>query len=285
LSTAAAMARFALVLGVAVLLFAPTSNAFAPSGMAGLRLKSSAAVSRRAATTAPKMSLDALEGAAQLLAVAQNVPFVDEVTGDPQGFTAPVNHFASVIGLWVLFALPVWSAAYKQAGCDTPEWFGISQVAEDAPGIGLIAKAAPEYDGPTFREGLEYVFSFVWKPPILIAWKPRADLDREAMDPARDTVVSSLYKSFGGATDKTAIYDEEDQLLIISEIEELPETPLGKRRNAIAEKNGWFQGNPSFGKSLLEFSEETRKGKRDSGTVAISVEELQALRAQAAMRK
>ena len=57
-----------------------------------------------------------------------------------------------VIGLWVLFALPVWSAAYKQAGCDTPEWFGISQVAEDAPGIGLIAKAAPEYDGPSFRE-------------------------------------------------------------------------------------------------------------------------------------
>ena len=59
---------------------------------------------------------------------------------------------SQVIGLWVLFALPVWSAAYKQAGCDTPEWFGISQVAEDAPGIGLIAKAAPEYDGPTFRE-------------------------------------------------------------------------------------------------------------------------------------
>jgi len=67
-------------------------------------------------------------------------------------------------------------------------------------------------------QGLEYVFSFVWKPPILIAWKPRADLDREAMDPARDTVVSTLYKSFGGATDKTAIYDEEDQLLIISEM-------------------------------------------------------------------
>jgi hypothetical protein len=43
-------------------------------------------------------------------------------------------------------------------------------------------------------QGLEYVFSFVWKPPILIAWKPRADLDRDAMDPARDTVVSSLYK-------------------------------------------------------------------------------------------
>ena len=61
-----------------------------------------------------------------------------------------------VIGLWVLFALPVWSAAYKQAGCDTPSWFGISQVAEDAPGIGLVAKAAPVYDGPSFRE--------VWRP-------------------------------------------------------------------------------------------------------------------------
>lgn len=279
------MVRSSLVLGGAVLLFAPTSNAFAPSGMAGLRLKSGAAVSRRAAATSPKMSLDALEGAAQLLAVAQNVPFVDEVTGDPQGFTAPVNHFASVIGLWVAFALPVWSAAYKQAGCDTPDWFGISQVAEDAPGIGLIAKAAPAYDGPSFREGLDYVFSFVWKPPILIAWKPRADLDREAMDPARDTVVSSLYKSFGGATDKQAIYDEEDQLLILADIEEIPETPLGKRRDAIAEANGWFQGNPSFGKSLLEYSEETRKGKRDSGTVAISVEELQKLRAEAAKRK
>jgi len=140
-----------------------------------------------------------------------------------------------VIGLWVLFALPVWSAAYKQAGCDTPEWFGISQVAEDAPGIGLIAKAAPAYDGPSFREvspcldsrfctgtifwhnlaardsvsdgviwceqGVEYVFSFVWKPPILIAWKPRADLDRDAMDPARDTVVSSLYKVCSLAAD------------------------------------------------------------------------------------
>jgi len=229
------------------------------------------------------MSLEALDGAVQLIATAQNVPFVDEVTGDPQGFTAPLNHFASVIGLWVLFALPVWSAAYKQAGCDTPTWFGISQVG-DAPGIGLVAKAAPEYDGPSFREGIEYVFSFVWKPPILIAWKPRADLDRDAMDPARDTVVSSLYKSFGGATDKQAIYDEEDQLLILSDIEELPETPLGARRNAIAEANGWFSGNPSFGKSLLEYSEETRKGKRDTGTVAISVEELQKLRAEAARR-
>jgi hypothetical protein len=270
-----------VVVGLAVVAYA---SAFAPGAMTGLRLKSAPAVSRRAAT-APKMSLDAIEGAQQLLAVAQNVPFVDEVTGEPQGFTAPLNHFASVIGLWVLFALPVWSAAYKQAGCDTPSWFGISQVAEDAPGIGLVAKAAPVYDGPSFREGLEYVFSFVWKPPILIAWKPRADLDRDAMDPARDTVVSSLYKSFGGALDKTAVYDEEDHLLILSDIEVLPETPLGARRNAIAERNGWFSGNPSFGKSLLEYSEETRKGKRDTGTVAISVEELQTLRAEAAKRK
>merc|ERR1719183_2287070 len=77
------------------------ASAFAPGAMTGLRLKSAAAVSRRPATS-PKMSLDAIEGAQQLLAVAQNVPFVDEVTGEAQGFTAPLNHFASVIGLWVL---------------------------------------------------------------------------------------------------------------------------------------------------------------------------------------
>ena len=47
---------------------------------------------------------------------------------------------------------------------------------------------------PTAAEGLTYVHSFLWKPPILIAWKPRADLDRAAMDPARETVVSSIYK-------------------------------------------------------------------------------------------
>ena len=67
--------------------------------------------------------------------------------------------------------------------------------------------------------------------------------------------------------------------------EELPATPLGIRREKIAEANGWFSGNPSFGKSLLEYSEETRKGKRDTGTVAISVEELQKLRAEAARKK
>jgi len=67
--------------------------------------------------------------------------------------------------------------------------------------------------------------------------------------------------------------------------EQLPATPLGLRREKIAEASGWFSGNPSFGKSLLEYSEETRKGKRDTGTVAISIEELQKLRAEAARKK
>ena len=77
------------------------ASAFAPGAMTGLRLKSAAAVSRRPATS-PKMSLDAIEGAQQLLAVAQNVPFVDEVTGEAQGFTAPLNHFASVSALEII---------------------------------------------------------------------------------------------------------------------------------------------------------------------------------------
>jgi len=229
--------------------------------------------------------MEGVEGAQMLLSAVQNVPFVDELTGEPQGFTAPVNHFISVISLWVLFALPVWSAAYKQAGAQNPEWLGVSQVLDDVPGIGRVAKAAPEYDGPTFSEGLAYVFSFLWKPPILIAWRPREDLDQAAMDPARDTVVSKLYKGLGGASDKATVYDEEDQLLIISDIEELAPTPLGLRREKIAEAAGWYSGNPAFGKSLLEFSEETRKGKRDTGTVAISIAELQQLRAEAAKRK
>ncbi len=67
--------------------------------------------------------------------------------------------------------------------------------------------------------------------------------------------------------------------------EELAPTPLGLRREKIAEAAGWYSGNPAFGKSLLEFSEETRKGKRDTGTVAISIAELQQLRAEAAKRK
>lgn len=59
---------------------------------------------------------------------------------------------AQVISLWLLFSLPVWSAAYKQAGADTLDWIGISQVSEDVPGLGAYAKYTPDYDGPTFRE-------------------------------------------------------------------------------------------------------------------------------------
>eukprot|EP00286_Rhodomonas_abbreviata_P009787 CAMPEP_0181343496 /NCGR_PEP_ID=MMETSP1101-20121128/31617_1 /TAXON_ID=46948 /ORGANISM="Rhodomonas abbreviata, Strain Caron Lab Isolate" /LENGTH=309 /DNA_ID=CAMNT_0023455129 /DNA_START=15 /DNA_END=941 /DNA_ORIENTATION=+ len=227
------------------------------------------------------------EGAQTLLSVLDTVPFVDEVTGEAQGFTAPVNHFASVIGLWVLFALPVWSAAYKQAGCDTPDWFGVSQVSEDAPGIGMLAKASPEYQGPSFREGLEYVFSFLWKPPILIAWKPRTDLDRESMDPSRDTVVSSLYKGLGGALDKTAVYDEEDQLLILSDIVTFEETDLGRRREKQALASGNLAEDTNFGRSLIEISERTRKGSSKSfseKTVNIAADELAALRAAAASK-
>ncbi|EKX54836.1 hypothetical protein GUITHDRAFT_149878 [Guillardia theta CCMP2712] len=189
-------------------------EAFAPTALPAScgRLARAGAVCRsRPAAGGLRMSAE-IEGAQNLLSALNTVPFVDEITGEPQGFTAPISHFGSVIGLWVLFALPVWSAAYKQAGCDTPSWFGVSQVSEEAPGIGAVAKAAPAYDGPSFREGLEYVLSFLWKPPILIAWRPRSDLDRDSMDPARDTVVSSLYKSLGGALDKTAVYDEEDQV-------------------------------------------------------------------------
>ena len=55
-----------------------------------------------------------------------------------------------MIGLWALFALPVWSAAYKQAGAQNPEWTGASHVREDIPGLGLVTRAAPEWDGPSF---------------------------------------------------------------------------------------------------------------------------------------
>jgi hypothetical protein len=272
---------------VIVLACAGTAAAFAP-GAPALGLRSTAQVSRRAtASVGPKMMADpsVISDAIQHLSTMETIPFIDEVTGDPVGFTAPVNHFGSVIGLWVLFSLPVWAGAYKQAGGQNPEWFGISHVAEDAPGLGLISRAAPDYNGPNFREGLEYVLSFAWKPPILIAWKPRADLDSEFMDPARDTVVSSLYKTFGGSSDKGAYYDEEDQLFIRSDIELFPETPLGKRREALGQAAGWYDGNPAFGKSLLEFAEETRKGKgKQFGTVTISAEELKKLRAEAAKK-
>ncbi len=44
------------------------------------------------------------------------------------------------------------------------------------------------------------------------------DLDRATMDPSRETVVSGIYKGLGGALDKSAVYDEEDQLLILSDL-------------------------------------------------------------------
>jgi len=272
---------------VGVLALAAGAAAFAPTAIPTARVALRSASTRKAAV-GPKMAMDvssALEGAQYLTAAVANVPFVDEITGEAQGFTAPLNHFASVISLWLLFSLPVWSAAYKQAGATTDAFVGVSQVIEGTPGLGRVAKYTPDYNGPTFREGLEYVLSFAWKPPILIAWKPRTDLDRAMMDPARDTVVSSLYKGLGGALDKTAVYDEEDQLLILSDMESFPETELGKRRAAVAEANGWYTGNPAFGKSLIEYSEETKKGKKDFGTVSISAKELAALRAEAAKKK
>jgi hypothetical protein len=266
------------------------AEAFAPSGVAptSSRLALRASTARKSGLVGPKMmDASSIADGVQLIAAngVANVPFVDEVTGEGLGFTSPLSHFESVIGLWVLFSLPVWSAAYKKVGGDTPDWFGVSQVTEDAPGIGAFPRYAPAYDGPSFSEGLTYVLSFLWKPPILIAWKPRADLDRAAMDPARETVVSSIYKGFGGALDKTAVYDEEDQLLILSDIETFPETELGRRREKIAEASGLYSGNPSFGKSLIEYSEETKKGKKDFGTVTISAAELAALRAEAAKKK
>lgn len=88
-----------------------------------------------------------------------------------------------------LFALPVWSAAYKQAGLGEGDWSGVSQVdiypfcccsgsgvipreygllmfqfdisplrlshmqtLLEAPGVGKVAKYTPAYDGPSFRE-------------------------------------------------------------------------------------------------------------------------------------
>jgi hypothetical protein len=266
------------------------AEAFAPGAMStGSRLSLRQPSARKPMAVGPQM-LDVstiADGAAYLTSAAgvANVPFVDEITGEPQGFTAPLNHFGSVIGLWALFSLPVWSAAYKKAGGQSFDWRGISQVTEDAPGIGAFPRYTPAYDGPSFSEGLAYVFSFLWKPPILILWKPRTDLDLATMDPTRETVVSSLYKGFGGALDKDAYYDEEDQLLILSDIVTFPETELGKRREKVAMENGWYQGNPSFGKSLIEYSEETKKGQKDFGTVTISAAELAALRAEAAKQK
>ena len=93
---------FALAVAVA-----PTADAFtSPSSMmvsSKARLNAAASARMRPAVrkSGVKMSAEAFEGAQAVLSAVQNVPFVDELTGEPQGFTAPLNHFASVLSLWV----------------------------------------------------------------------------------------------------------------------------------------------------------------------------------------
>ena len=82
-----------------VLAAAGTAAAFAPSAVPAIGLRSTAQVSRRAtASVGPKMVADpsVISDAIQHLSTMETIPFIDEVTGDPQGFTAPVNHFGSV---------------------------------------------------------------------------------------------------------------------------------------------------------------------------------------------
>lgn len=91
------MARVATVVCLALVAGA---HAFAPAGMVpGARLSLRKATSARSVTAMPKMSIDVnqiADGAQTLLAAVPNVPFVDEITGEPQGFTAPIVHFGSV---------------------------------------------------------------------------------------------------------------------------------------------------------------------------------------------
>ncbi len=51
------------------------------------------------------MALEGIEAAQYILGAVPNVPFVDEITGEPQGFTAPLTHFGSVISVWVSVSL------------------------------------------------------------------------------------------------------------------------------------------------------------------------------------
>jgi hypothetical protein len=85
-------------------------------------------------------------------AVSQRLACVGWIGGPLTQFFWLVVCCDQVIGLWVLFSLPVWSAAYKKVGGDTPDWFGVSQVTQDAPGIGAFPRYAPAYDGPSFCE-------------------------------------------------------------------------------------------------------------------------------------
>lgn len=82
-----------------VLACAGTAAAFAPGAVPALGLRSTAQVTRRAtASVGPKMLADpsVISDAIQHLSTMETIPFIDEVTGDPVGFTAPVNHFGSV---------------------------------------------------------------------------------------------------------------------------------------------------------------------------------------------
>jgi hypothetical protein len=76
------------------------AHAFAPSGlMPGARMPLRAVSAARKVAVAPKMAMDVnslADGAQALMAAVPNVPFVDEITGEPQGFTAPLTHFGSV---------------------------------------------------------------------------------------------------------------------------------------------------------------------------------------------
>jgi hypothetical protein len=100
--------RRAVGLALLSLLLSPAANAFAPSPLSTMQF-SRAAVSaggrlRPAVRKGVSMSMESVEGVQFLLSAVENVPFVDELTGAPQGFTAPVNHFLSVIGLWVRYS-------------------------------------------------------------------------------------------------------------------------------------------------------------------------------------
>ena len=56
----------------------------------------------------------------RLKCIVQEYDFNSEILSDM---------LKSIQFFWqVLFALPVWSAAYKQAGAQNPEWLGVSQV-------------------------------------------------------------------------------------------------------------------------------------------------------------
>ena len=83
-----------------VLACAGSAAAFAPGAVPALGLRRSAQVTRGRASPSvgPKMMVDpsVISDAVQHLSTMETIPFIDEVTGDPQGFTAPVNHFASV---------------------------------------------------------------------------------------------------------------------------------------------------------------------------------------------